>query len=135
MFLPSNFSNSIFQKKLPSCVIKANNGVTQVSRFKALVAQSAVSIPRQCETVLNRKLEALLGLFEVAPDAQDLEILFRMILAKLEWDYVINLCLPPISTNSPTMPTLPIVSCKHLEPDGFPCRPIFIGEAWPLLPD
>ena len=65
----------------------------------------------------NRKLEALLSLFEMAPDAQHLEVLFRVALRLPKWHNVVNLCLPPISTDSPTVPTLPVVSDKHSESD------------------
>ena len=58
----------------------------------------------------NRKLEALLSLSEVAPDAQDLKIVLRMIFRNLERNNVVNLSLPLISTDSAAMPALPIVS-------------------------
>ena len=40
------------------------------------ISKRAVSIPRLYKSGTDRKLEALLSLSEVAPDAQSLEILF-----------------------------------------------------------
>jgi len=58
----------------------------------------------------KRKLEALLGLSEVAPDTEHLQVIFGVTLALFQRHNVINLRLPPISANSPTMPALPVVS-------------------------